>query len=115
MDQAAVFKVYGDATLKPDLVSTPSLVSFDHRKNNQGYCTYDHMVLQLKDCHAVLDALYSEKATDALHQKHMMPVPNMTDRLVHKFDHVWLFYHSCDHDQKKHDSLNVNGSTKGPS
>ena len=75
--------MYGDATLKPDLVSTPFLVLFDYGKNTEGYWTYGYMVLQLEDCHDVLDALYSEKAMNKPCQKHMMPVPNTTDRLVH--------------------------------
>ena len=98
MDKAAALKVYGDATLKPDLVSTPFLVLFDYGKNAEGYWTYNCMVVQLEDCHDVVDALYSENATCRLRQRHMAPVPNMTDRLVCKFDHAWLFDHSCGHD-----------------
>ena len=115
MDKSAALKVYGDAMLKPDLVSTPFLVLFDYGKNAAGYWTYDRMVLQLEDCHDVLDALYSEKTTNELHQKHMTPVPNTTDKLVRKFDYAWLFDHSCGHDRKRPDGLDVNGLTKGPS
>ena len=45
MDKAAALNVYGDATLEPDLVSTPFLVLFDYGKNAEGYWNYDRMVL----------------------------------------------------------------------
>ena len=54
IDKAAALKVYGDTTLKPDLLSTPFLILFDYGNNAEGYWTYDRMVLQLKDCHDML-------------------------------------------------------------
>ena len=88
MDKSAALKVYGDATLEPDLVSTPFLVLFDYGKNTEGYWIYDCMVLHLEDRHGVIHTLYSEKATYELYQKRMMPVPNTTGRLVCKFDYA---------------------------
>ena len=73
------------------------------------------MVLQLEDCHDVLDALYSEQYTEEPCQQHMTIIPNTRTCLVRKFDYGWLFDHSCGHDQKRPDGLDVNGLTKEPS
>jgi hypothetical protein len=79
--------VHGTATVKPDLKSTPFLVIFDYGKNAEGYWTYDCMVLQLEDCHDVLDALYSEQYTEEPCQQHMTIIPNTRTCLVRKFDY----------------------------
>ena len=72
-------------------------------------------MLQLEDCHDVLGALYSEKATGQPNQRHMSKVPGTVNDFVCKFDYAWLFDHSCGHDRKRPDGLDVNGMTKGPS
>ena len=113
-DKAASTKVYGSEK-KPDLKTSPFLTIFDYGKNADGYWTYDRMVCQLVDCIDVLDALYSVPPNGSPEQRHMTNVPNTRDRLVRLFDYGWLFDHSCGHDRKKPDGLDVIGLTKGPS
>lgn len=116
LDELAAKKVTGKIE-KVDLNTTPFLVLFDYGKNAEGYWTYDRMVLRLEDCHDVLDALYSEKATGEERQMHMPFVPNTKekDSLVRHYQYAWHFDHSCGHDQKCPDGLDVNGITKHPS
>ena len=72
------------------------------------------MILQLEDCHDVLDALFSVEATGDEAQKHMNIVPNTKDPLVRQFDYCFLFDHSQGHDRKRPDGLDINGIRKGP-
>jgi hypothetical protein len=64
------------------------MVEFDYGANNEGYWSYDHMVLQLEDCVDCLKVL----------------APH--------FDSLFLFDHSCCHDKQREDGLNVENMSK---
>ena len=42
------------ASLKKDLINSPFVKEFEYSSNNDGYWTYDQMILQLEDCIDVL-------------------------------------------------------------
>ena len=52
-DADAALEITG-SRLKGDLTRTPFLRQLDYGKNNEGYWTYSHMVLQFEDCMDVL-------------------------------------------------------------
>ena len=81
----------GNEEGKPDVVKTAFLETFDYGKSADGYWTYDRMVLQLEDCHDVLDALYSQQATGSPEQRHMTVVPNTRDEFVRMYDCNCIF------------------------
>jgi hypothetical protein len=60
--------------LKKDLKHSPFVVEFEYGANNEGYWSYEHMVLQLEDCVDCLQVLAPQ------------------------FDYLFLFDHSCGHD-----------------
>jgi len=70
------------------LRSSPFIVEFDYGANNEGYWSYDHMVLQLEDCVDCLKVLAPQ------------------------FDYLFLFDHSCGHDKQREDGLNVENMSK---
>jgi hypothetical protein len=68
---------------KPVLTSTPFTRFLEYGANNEGYWTYDSMVLQLEDCVDVLQTLYPQ------------------------FDYIFLFDHSNGHDRMQPDGLHM--------
>jgi hypothetical protein len=67
--------------LKKDLKHSPFVVEFEYGANNEGYWSYEHMVLQLEDCVDCLQVLAPQ------------------------FDYLFLFDHSCGHDKQREDGL----------
>jgi hypothetical protein len=74
---------------KQPLQSSPFVLEFKYGANAEGYWTYDHMVLQFKDCVDMVKVLYPE------------------------YDYMFLFYYSCGHNRKRPDSLCVHSTMKG--
>ncbi len=74
--------------LKKDLKHSPFVVEFKYGANNEGYWSYEHMVLQLEDCVDCLQVLAPQ------------------------FDYLFLFDHSCGHDKQWEDGLNMENMTK---
>jgi hypothetical protein len=73
---------------KQDLKTSPFVIEFEYGASNQGYWTYDRMVLQLDDC---VDCL-----------KIIFPA----------FDFLFILDHSSGHDKQKPDSLNASNMQK---
>jgi hypothetical protein len=67
---------------------SPFVVEFEYGSNNDGYWSYEHMVLQLEDCVDCLQVLAPQ------------------------FDCLFLFDHFCGHDRQREDGLNVENMTK---
>ncbi len=65
------------------------MVEFNYDAQDEGYWCYEHMVLQLEDF------------IDCLHVLHP------------EFDYLFLFGHSCGHDQRHDDGLNAERTAKG--
>lgn len=82
-DKDAAVKVRKHST-KADLKESPFVVYFNYGANNEGYWTYDHMVLQMEDCVDVLKVRYGET-----------------------FDYMFLVDHSCGHDRQRPDGLRI--------
>ena len=61
---------------------------FEYGANNEGYWSYEHMVLQMEDCLDVMRVLNPE------------------------VDVLLLFDHSCGHDRQREDGLNVENMSK---
>jgi hypothetical protein len=68
--------------VKPVLTSSPFVRYLEYGSNNNGYWSYESMVLQLKDCVDCLKEFYPT------------------------FDFIFLFDHSNGHDRMKPDGLN---------
>jgi hypothetical protein len=81
-DKDAALKING-TTVKPTLTHSPFVHQFDYGNNQDGYWTYDHMIIQLKDCIDCLQALSLS------------------------FDFGFLFDHSNSHDQMQPNQLNA--------
>ena len=77
-DKDAAKKIRGN-TMKAPLTESPFVVEFEYGANNQGYCDYDYMIIQFKDCIDVVMTLHSE------------------------FNFIFLFDHSCGHDRQRPD------------
>ena len=60
---------------KQPLTNSPFVREFEYGANNEGYWSYEHMVLQMEDCIDVMHALYPD------------------------YDVLFLFDHSCGHDR----------------
>ena len=74
---------------KPSLNSSPFIKMFELGQNNEGYWTYNHMVLQLEDCIDCLQVVHPE------------------------FDYVFLFDHSSGHAKKRKDGLDGGNMLRG--
>jgi hypothetical protein len=74
VDESAAMAKRGTAE-KRELRSSPFILEFDYVANNDGYWSYDHMVLQVED---YMDCL-----------KVLAP----------QFDYFFLFDHTCGHDK----------------
>ncbi len=61
---------------------------FEYGANNEGYWSYEHMVLQMEDCLNVMKVLHPQ------------------------YEVLLLFDHSCGHDQQREDRLNVENMSK---
>jgi hypothetical protein len=72
--------------MKQPLESSPFVLEFEY--GAQGYCMYDHMVLQFEDCVDVVKVLY------------IMVIISFS------------FYHSCCHNRKIPDVLHANSIWK---
>jgi hypothetical protein len=69
---------------KQPLTESPFVREFEYGANSEeGYWTYQHMVLQLEDCVDVLNVLFPQ------------------------YDFLFLFDHSCGHDRQREDGLSV--------
>ena len=116
-DAAASTKIRGSSH-KKDLAPGESVFSvmFQYGSSGDGYWTYDHMVIQLEDCVDVLDALLSIPAS-GVEQHHDAFVESLTcpRRLKRKFKYIFLTDHSCGHDRKRPDGLDVTSLRKAPS
>ena len=75
-------------TKKP-LTSDPFVVEFEYGSNGEGYWNYEAMSMQFEDCIDCIHVLYP----------------------MHEV--VFLFDHSCGHDRKRPDGLNLNALSKG--
>ena len=82
-DKEAAVKEHGSSLKKP-LSSSPFVKEFEYGSNNDGYWSYDQMVLQLEDCIDVLNFTHPE------------------------FEILFMFDHSNGHDRLRPDGLNVN-------
>ena len=73
------------------------------------------MVLQLEDIVDVLDAIYSVP-WDGCDSPHNVFVKSATrpKALCRKFEYLFLTDHSCGHDRKRPDGLDVTSLRKGP-
>ena len=74
---------------KPSLTSSPFIKMFELGQNNEGYWTYNHMVLQLEDCIDCLQVVHPE------------------------FEYVFLFDHSSGHAKKRKDGLDGGSMLRG--
>ena len=104
--------------LKKDMTKdddSPFSVLFEYGANGDGYWTYDHMVLQLEDVVDVLDALFSVP-WDGRESPHNVFVKSeiRPKTLVRKYEYLFLTDHSCGHDRKRPDGLDVTSLRKGP-
>ena len=90
-DTAAAIKIKGSAMKNP-LVDgeNPFVQLFEYGANNEGYWTYEHLVIQLEDCMDILTVLYP------------------TD----KYEIQTLADNSSGHDRQREDGLKVNGMNK---
>jgi hypothetical protein len=86
-DSKAAISKRGNAAKQP-LTSTPFVIEFKYGANNDVYWAYEHMELQLEDCIDVLRRLYPQ------------------------YDVLFMFDHSCGHDQQREDGLNVENMSK---
>jgi hypothetical protein len=86
-DEAAAIAKRGTAD-KKDLKHSPFIIEFEYGANNEGYWSYEHMVLHLEDC------------------------VDCVKVLVPQFDYLFLFDHSCGHDKQREDGLNIENMTK---
>ena len=86
-DEEAAKQINGDARKRP-LKTHPFSIEFEHGKNEEGYWTYERMILQLEDCVDVLTTLHPS------------------------YDFKFLFDHSCGHDKQRPDALNVHSMNK---
>ena len=116
-DVDAATKVRGGSR-KKDIETdgdSPFSVLFEYGTNGDGYWTYDHMVLQLEDVVDVLDAIYSVP-WDGCDSPHNVFVKSATrpKALCRKFEYLFLTDHSCGHDRKRPDGLDVTSLRKGP-
>jgi hypothetical protein len=73
---------------KKPLTCSPFACTLKYGADSDGYWSYNHMVLQLKDCVDVLKDLYPEH------------------------DYLFLFDHSSGHDKQREDGLNVKKISK---
>ena len=87
-DKLAAINRAGNANKKP-LTSDPFLLEFEYVSNGEIYWNYEAMSMQFEDFIDCMSVLY--------------PI----------YDVVWLFDHSCGHDRKRPDGLNLNGLSKG--
>ena len=87
-DREAAQNKRGNAIKKP-LTDSPFVINFEYGNQAEGYWNYDSMVIQFEDCVDCMKVLYPH------------------------YDFVFMFDHSCGHDKKRPDGLNVNGMTKG--
>ena len=84
-DSDAAEKVIGSARkIDRPLTSSPFSVTFEHGVNNEGYWSYDHVMLQFEDCMDVLRFKFS-----------------------YDYDFEFFFDHSSGHDKKRADGLCV--------
>jgi hypothetical protein len=81
-DKEAAISRLGTA-YKKDLLKSPFIKEFEYGTSNESYWCYDHMVLHFEDVVNCLITLYPQ------------------------YDYLLLFYHSCGHDKKREDGLNV--------
>jgi hypothetical protein len=68
---------------KKDLAESPFTVEFEYGQNNNGYWTYDHLIVQIEDCVDCLKVLYPQ------------------------YEYLFQFDHSCGHDRQREDGLHV--------
>jgi hypothetical protein len=88
LDEDAAMQKKASPTKKP-LTSSPFVVDFYYGAQDEGYWCYEHMVLQLEDCIYCLHVLNPE------------------------FDYLFLFDHSCGHNQQRDEGLNAVRMAKG--
>jgi len=86
-DEKAAISLRGTADKQP-LKETPFVREFEYGANNEGYWSYEHMVLQMEDCLDVMRVLYPQ------------------------YEVLLLFDHSCGHDRQREDGLNVENMSK---
>jgi hypothetical protein len=87
VDEAAAIAKRGSKVKKP-LTCSPLAVKFEYGANNEGYWSYDHMVLQLEDCVECIKVIASQ------------------------FDVMFLFDHSCGPDKQREDGLYIERISK---
>jgi transposase len=81
LDKEAAIRVRKHPRKEP-LMEHNFVQYFEYGKENEGYWTYDYMVLQLEDCVDVLKVAFGDR-----------------------YDFLFLFDHSCGHDRKRDDAL----------
>ena len=86
-DAIAAKNIRGTEEKQP-LTDSPFIREFEYGAKNEGYWSYEHMVLQMEDCIDVMHALYPD------------------------YDVLFLFDHSCGHDRQREDGLNVENMSK---
>ena len=75
--------------LKKKLIFSPFVIKFEYGSNGEGYWNYDAMSIQFKDC------------IDCIKSLHLF------------YDCIYLFNHSCGHNRKRPNGLNINILSKG--
>ena len=88
IDREAAISKYGKAT-KPKLKCSPFRRDLEYGANNEGYWTYENMILQVEDCIDCLRAVNDDK-----------------------FQYLFLFDHSNGHDRSAPDALKVDAIRK---
>jgi hypothetical protein len=86
-DEKAAISLRGTDVKQP-LKESPFVREFEYGANNEGYWSYEHMVLQMEDCLDVMRVLYPQNEV------------------------LLLFDHSCGHDRQREDGLNVENMSK---
>ena len=88
-DETAALEING-TVMKPKLTTSPFLRFLQYGKNQSGYWTYNHMVLQMEDCVDCLKFLYPD------------------------FNFVFFMDHSNGHNRMRPDGLNLNLNSLSP-
>ena len=112
-DRAAALKIYG-STKKCDVANDEILMLFSYlfqySASSSGYWIYDKMVLQLENVIDYLNDLHSEPRDRTQSQHHVLMKSEPHHKaLVRKYDYVTLTDHSCGHDCKDFEGLDVTG------
>ena len=85
LDEDAARTINNNNPTKQPLTTSPFLRKFDYGLNQDGYWSYDTMVLQFEDCIDTIQAIYGDR-----------------------YDTAWYFDHSTGHDKLRPDGLNMN-------